>query len=231
MINAITDKCDAVVAVPEGKVRTLAKIVREYDEIYKNVFRTSDPGVYVACEKLDKVDMKGVSAKDTVKLARMLLCIPQGVQRMSADMEGLTETSLNLGILEMEDEGLRFSISIRSSVNTEKKAVENVIRAAVANAGGSVSISGEFPAWPLAKESPLMDLVASVYKEQTGKDPVIKATHGGLESGIFIDKLPGTDAVAMGPIATGAHSPEERVNVASVGRTYKLVCTVLERLK
>ena len=231
VINAITDKCDAVVAVPEGKVRTLAKIVREYDEIYKNVFRTSDPGVYVACEKLDKVDMKGVSAKDTVKLARMLLCIPQGVQRMSADMEGLTETSLNLGILEMEDEGLRFSISIRSSVNTEKKAVENVIRAAVANAGGSVSISGEFPAWPLAKESPLMDLVASVYKEQTGKDPVIKATHGGLESGIFIDKLPGTDAVAMGPIATGAHSPEERVNVASVGRTYKLVCTVLERLK
>ena len=231
VINAITDKCDAVVAVPEGKVRTLAKIVREYDEIYKNVFRTSDPGVYAACEKLGRVDMKGVSAKDTLRLTRMLLCIPQGVQRMSADMEGLTETSLNLGILEMEDTGLRFSISIRSSVNSEKAAVEQIIRAAVCNAGGEVEISGEYPAWPLAKESPLRELVASVYKEQTGKDAVIKATHGGLESGIFIDKLPGTDAVAMGPIAQGAHSPEERVNVVSVERTYRLICTVLERLK
>ena len=232
VINAITDKCDAVVVIPESRVRTLSNVVKETDEIYKNVFQTSDPGVYARYEKLKETEgMRGMSAKDTEKVIRMLLAIPQGVQRMSADIEGLTETSLNMGILEMEDQGLRFSISIRSSVNSEKKFVEQIIRSAVLNAGGSVEISGEFAAWPYVKESPLRDLVAEVYKEQTGKDAVIKATHGGLESGIFIDKIPGTDAVAMGPIASGAHSPEERVNVASVGRTYALLCEVLKRLK
>lgn len=230
-MNAIPSKVDAVAAIPAGKVKTLNKIVKAIDEAAKVEYQVVDPDVYVGCEKIDDQGLKGLSVKDTAKIVNMLLSVPYNVQRMSPSIPNLPETSANPAVINMKEKSVQFVASIRSASNTEKEAVFQRFRAAILPLGATVTTSGDFPAWPYVEKSPIRELVTAEYKAQTGNEPVIVATHGGLECGLFIDKIPGLDAVAMGALAEGAHTPKERVNIASVGRTFELLKTVLGKLK
>lgn len=227
--NVICPRCDAVVAVPAGKEEEFTSFVRKFDRIMKNELSVADGGVTLSCAAVS-----GTAAYDADASARMLhalLVMPQGVQVMSPDFPGLVQTSQNLGVITAEDDGLRFSLSIRSSVASEKEMLLQKVRAIVTFAGGTVSTRGDYPAWQYARQSPLRDTVMAAYKRVTGKDGVALAIHAGLECGLLAGKMPGLDAVSFGPELLDIHSPRERLDVASVERMYQLVCEILKNCR
>ena len=228
--NVITAKTTATVAVDEDKSAYFEKLIEEYDKIYKNEFASSDPGVYVTAEKT-VYKGEAVTAEDTERALRCLFVLPQGVQTMSVDIQGLPETSLNMGILKLEDNELKFNFSIRSSVGTKKEDLYNKVETLVTMCGGSVEPKNRYPEWAYRKESPVRDTALEAYRKIYGKEAVISATHGGLECGLFSEKMPGLDCVSFGPEMYDVHSVRERLNLPSAERIYKLVCLILEKLK
>ena len=171
-----------------------------------------------------------VTAADSRRVAEFLATVKNGVQAMSRHIEGLVETSLNLGVLELEEAALRATFSVRSSVGESKTALLADLEQTAAAFGGTYSSHGHYPAWEYREVSPLRDVMVAVYEEQTGEKPVVKAIHAGLECGLFSEKLPGLDAVSFGLRMRDIHTTRERLCISSTERTYAYLCRVLERL-
>ena len=150
---------------------------------------------------------------------------------MSMDIPGLVQTSLNLGVLRLEEHQAVATFAVRSSVPTEKAMLCNRIDCLSSLLGGETTYAGDYPAWEYKRDSKLRELVADVYEKQTGKKPVSEAIHAGLECGVFAGKLPGLDCVSLGPNMMDIQTPRERLEVASVERTWRLLCEVLRRAK
>ena len=156
---------------------------------------------------------------------------------MSHDIEGLVQTSLNLGILSTKEGNassgneVSFTFSVRSSISSQKGELIDKICCLMESLGGSVSCKGDYPAWEYRQESPLRDLMTSIYEKQYGKKPVINAIHAGLECGIFSDRLPGLDCVSFGPDIKDIHTPKETLDVESVQRTWNYILEILKELR
>ena len=225
--NVICSRCDAVVALPAGTGDDFAAFVREFDGILKNEYAVTDPGVTLTCTAASADT--AVSAERTATLLRTLVALPQGVEAMDTDFPGLVQTSLNMGVTKLDETGLRISFSIRSSIASRKMMLAQRVRAVITLAGGTVTEGGVYPGWQYKRESQFRDTLLAAYKDLTGKDGVVEATHGGLECGLLMEKLPGLDAVSVGPDLFDVHSVRERLNVASTERTYALVCELLRR--
>ena len=227
--NVICPSCTASVAVSEEDAPALARFVRNFEAVLQNEYAASDPGLTLAAAPC--APGAALDAADTARLLNLLFLLPQGVQARSLDIPGLTETSLNLGIVALEDDGLYFTESLRSSVETRKELLCRKIAALVSLAGGKLTERGRYPSWQYRRDSALRELVLSAWRDVSGTEGRIDATHGGLECGLFMGKLPGLDAVSFGPELHDVHSPRERADVASVGRTYALLCEILRRCK
>lgn len=160
-----------------------------------------------------------------------LCCAPNGVQAMSADIEGLVQTSLNQGILFCDDDCVHIRFSVRSSIESQKYMLINKLRCLTEKLGGSVSVSGVYPGWAYRKDSPLRELLVEVYKEQYGSEPVILAIHAGLECGLLLDKCPDLDCVSLGPQMSDIHTFREKLYIQSTQRTWKLLLETLRRIK
>ena len=225
--NVICARCDAVAAVPAGKEAEFEQFIREFDATLKNEYAGCDDGVTLECAKTAAVP--AVSAETTSVMLHTLLALPQGVQAMNVDFPGLVQTSLNLGVLCLAEDGLHFTYSIRSCIASQKEMLAQRVRAIVEFAGGTVSECSGYPGWQYARESKFRELVLGAYRDITGTEGKVEATHGGLECGLFIEKLPGLDAISLGPELHDVHSVCERLSVPSTGRVYELVCEVLKR--
>ena len=147
---------------------------------------------------------------------------------MNVDFPGLVQTSLNLGMMHMEDDGVHFTLSVRSCIATQKEMLLQRLRAILALGGGSVELRSAYPGWQYARQSQLRERVLLAYQEISGKPGRIEATHGGLECGLFIEKMPGLDAISFGPELQDIHSARERLSVPSTAQLYRLVCRILE---
>ncbi len=182
-----------------------------------------------------KVDMSLLSAKLlSVEASQNILALinelPNGVTRMSEDIEGLVETSLNMGILKLNDKAMNLTISVRSAKGEEKRKLIDKVTEIAASHGADVSVRGEYPAWEYRKDSRLRDVMCEVYKGMYGKDATIVTIHAGLECGIFSDKIEGLDCVSIGPDNHDIHTPEERLNLPSFNRVYEYLINVLKNL-
>lgn len=182
-----------------------------------------------SCEKSTSAQ-NPLCAADSEAVLALLNALPDGVQTMSADIEGLVQTSLNLGILKTETENVTMTFSVRSSVNAEKAALIAKLKALGEQYGATYSESGEYPAWEYQKHSRLRETMVRCFAAQYGREPVVEAIHAGLECGIFSDGLPGLDAVSFGPQMHDIHTSRERLEIGSVERTWKLLVSVLAAL-
>ena len=166
-----------------------------------------------------------MDAATTAAVLDLLTTVPNGIQSMSADIEGLVQTSLNLGILATEGDTLRASFAVRSSVGAEKAALLEKLATLA-----PCTTYGHYPAWEYRKESRLRDVMCAVWEQKYGEKPTVAAIHAGLECGLFCEKIDGLDAVSIGPNMWDVHTCRERLSVASTAKVYAYLCDVLKEL-
>ncbi len=227
--NAICNRCVAKVAVPAAQAAAFEQFLEKFAAVLKNEFAVTDPALSLTWKRGEA--SAALSARVTKTILHALLILPHGVQTMSPDFPGLVRTSLNLGIMKLQETGLKFSLLVRSALESEKELTVLKIRSVVDYAGGKTELRNSYPAWQYNRESRLKDLVLESYREATGKEGEITGTHGGLECGMFIGKIPGLDAVSYGPNLYDIHSERERLEVSSVEHLYDITCEILKRLK
>ncbi len=233
--NAIPRAAEAELVLcvsSQDEVRQLQKKVDELSGICQRELSRTDPNVRLELEAAEEISsVSAMTGEVTKKVVAALVSLPGGVQRMSADIEGLVQTSLNLGKLVTEEGKVLFSFAVRSSVETEKQELVNRMGCLMEMLGGTVACRGDYPAWEYRPDSPLRDLMMRVFEEQYGREPEIQAIHAGLECGLFAGKLPGLDCVSFGPDMKDIHTPKEAMDAESVRRTWEYILEVLRRLK
>ena len=164
-------------------------------------------------------------------LLYVLHMVPNGVIKDSMDIPGLVQTSLNLGILRLDENEATAVFSIRSSIESEKQELGARLRHCIEFLGGSYEEKGSYPGWEYRQESKLRDTMVSVYKTMYGEEPKVMAIHAGLECGLFSGKMEGLDCVSIGPNLYDIHSPKERLSISSTKRIYEFVIEVLKELQ
>ena len=173
---------------------------------------------------------KVIDAEGSKNILTLINEMPNGVMRMMEDIEGLVETSLNMGILALDSKALNLTISVRSAKGAEKAKLLNTIKDIAQKHGAAVSVRGEYPAWEYRKESHLRDVMCKVYSDMYGKDATVVTIHAGLECGIFSDKMDGLDCVSIGPDNKDIHTPDERLSLSSFDRVYEYIINVLKNI-
>ena len=249
--NAIPNKAEAYVGIDPENVDNFVKSAEKNEKILRHELENTDPELVVKVEtdlsddlgsynNADDVqnDMYGrtminrvMTEKSSDIVIRSLMMMPNGIQKMSNDIEGLVQTSLNLGILNTTEDEVTASFSVRSSVQSEKENLIDQLRCVSVSAGGSLEVQGDYPAWEYRHDSPLRDIMVDVFEEQYGRKPVIQAIHAGVECGLFAGKMPGLDCVSFGPDMKNIHTSRESMDVASVQRTWRYTLGILEKLK
>ncbi len=174
--------------------------------------------------------VRALSQADTEKAIRFIQEVPNGVQAMNPDLPDQVQTSLNLGRLRLDKGALALTFSLRSSVGEEKERLAAKLQSLCAKYGAEFGRRGDYPGWAYRRDSRLRDTMVRVFREQYGKDPVVETIHAGLECGLLAEKLPGLDAVSMGPDMEEIHSARERLSIPSVRRTWDYVLAVLAEL-
>lgn len=229
--NAIPRSCIAEILVPDENVNLVKGIVDNLNDAFAGELACADPEVQVLCEDQGNQIADILDYISVNKVIYYLRTVPNGVIHMSQVMQGLVETSLNLGIMELRDEELHTVTSVRSSVGSRKEDLAKRVSAVIEMAGGEVEIQGDYPAWEYRQNSPLRDLVSEVYEDLYQEKPIFDAIHAGLECGLFSGKLPGLDCVSFGPENLDIHTPKERLNIASTGRVWDFIVELLRRAK
>ena len=222
--NAIPRATSAKVVTTPAAIEAMTKGAAAI----KNEFAITDPEMEIVITNEGNVVVDGVNAAQSERFIQLLQCMPNGVQTMSHDIEGLVETSLNLGILNVLDDEIKYSCSLRSSVDSAKNALIRKVLMVAKAFGCQTSIHGEYPAWEYLRESSFRDEMVKIYTDMYGEAPIVETIHAGVECGLLASKLPGLDAVSIGPEMYDIHTPKERLSIASTERVYNYVRKVIE---
>ena len=225
--NAIPRSCQATLVAMGIRLERINEIA---EQLQKEIRETYDePEATVQAFDVDALGGNSLTTEATAKVISLLCAVPNAIQAMSRDIEGLVQTSLNLGIAKL---GERFSatFSVRSSVNSEKVELLNQLKKICEFHGGTYSQMGDYPAWEYKKDSPLRDTMVRIYAEMFGKEPQVLAIHAGLECGILGEKLPGLDCVSIGPQMHDIHTSREKLEIESTERTWNFLLEVLKAL-
>ena len=208
---------------------TEAVVLRVQKEL-ETELADKDPLVKVEISFSEPAERRCMDEEDSGRVAAFLNSIPHGVQAMSGAMEGLVETSLNLGILSCKEGKLHGGISVRSSLESAKNALILKLRSIAFLAGISVEETGDYPGWAYRKDSPLRDKMTEVYERMYHRKPEIRAIHAGLECGLFSGKIENLDCVSIGPDMKNIHTTEEELSISSTERVWEFLINLLEEL-
>lgn len=229
--NAIPRECAADILLPEESVELVTESIRSLETVFKKEFVSSDPEVAILVEDKGHTTESVLDYGSVNKVIYYLRSIPNGVQNMSQIMKGLVETSLNLGILELKEDMLTATTSLRSSIKSRKEDLCDRVTSLVEMLGGEITAEGDYPAWEYRIESSLRPQVEKVYEELYHKKPVFETIHAGLECGILSEKIPDLDCVAFGPDIYDIHTPKERLSISSTGRVWDFLVAFLSKAK
>lgn len=229
--NAIAFSCQAEITVPADKAEEVKNKIQETFAIVAEEYKVTDPNAAIRIEETADTACAALKAKDTAAVIQALLHMPSGIQRMNPEIEGLVQTSLNLGILRTNEDSVDLSYAVRSASEHEKQFLIDKMNDLAVLLGGSTEITGPYPGWEYRADSRLRDVLVDTYRELYGKDPVVEGIHAGLECGLFASKMGEIDAVSLGPQMEGIHTVNEVLSISSVQRTWELVTKALAALK
>lgn len=242
--NAIPIYAKALIAVSKERKDQIKANIDKLQEDFRKQYGATDPDGYVKCsevEPADRNDMQSClqntkkeillfSKERTRQIIDFLCEVPNGVQSMCTEMPELPQTSLNLGIMKGEADGIHFDFSLRSSVSAEKKELCDKVCEIIDKYEGTYELGGDYPAWEYKADSALREHLVRVYEKQYGKLPEVLSIHAGLECGILASKKPGLDCVSVGPDILDIHTTRERLSISSVQRVWKFLVEALETL-
>ncbi|MEE1053996.1 MAG: aminoacyl-histidine dipeptidase [Acutalibacteraceae bacterium] len=204
---------------------------KKYIDVIANEIcdREKDFCAEILTEKTDKHRVFADDIKN--KIIFTLLCVPNGVMQMSADIEGLVETSLNLGILNTTDKGVVMHFALRSNKQSALVFLQEKLEAFFKAQNLPYEAFGHYPPWEYNESSKLRRIYIDVYTEQNGTEPKVEAIHAGLECGVFASAIKDFDCIAIGPALYDVHTVNEKLSISSTENLYKLIIKMLEELK
>lgn len=225
--NAIPSFCQVTMVALGMYIERINDIAEQLQkEIRENY---DEPGAIVRGDDVDALGGNALTTEDSAKVIALMNALPNGIQAWSQDIDGLVQTSLNMGVATLSDE-LQLTFALRSSVNQEKEDLKKKVEEVAAFYGASCTHKGDYPAWEYKKDSDLRDTMVRVYEEMYGKKPGVFAIHAGLECGLLSEKLPGLDCVSLGPQAYDIHTPRERLNIASTQRFWQYLQELMKNM-
>ena len=240
--NVIPTVCEAVICADDYS--KLEWGVEEIRRILKAEYSVSDPGIEISIAETT-CDREPTTKESTDRIIALLMCIPNGVYLMDPSMAGLVQTSLSLGVLRTVAANEENSVQIagrktdyvetvsciRSSIDSQKEVLVDKIRYLSKALGGSIDVSGDYPGWAYRENSPLRDVMTCVFEDLYNRKPELGSVHCGLECGILCGKMENLDCISIGPDMPDVHTPNERMSISSVERTFKLIVNTLAALE
>lgn len=229
--NAIPREANITIATNEP-VSKLDELVEGFLNIVKKELGASDTDVKIGYSIDDENvrDYNIISKGCYNGIYAITQAVPNGVIAMSQSIPGLTETSTNLGILEINDNSLNATYLLRSSIDSRKQELLDRMKFILASANIPYTEGSSYPGWPFNPNSPLQSEMSDLWEKMFGKKPVITAIHGGLECGLLCDKVPGIDIVSLGPDNIDIHTPQEHMGIASAERVFHFLTTFISSL-
>ena len=227
--NAITREADAELLVED--INSVKACAEKLQKGFREEYAGTDEGITVEITDLGVASAKALHPTSREKVLFFLMEVPFGIQKMSGSIDGLVETSTNIGIVKLGEDEFLGSSSVRSSVEAAGAALSDKICYLTEFLGGEYTVQGAYPAWEYRKDSPLRDQMVEVYEEMYGEKPNVVAIHAGLECGLFYKKIEGLDCVSLGPNMKDIHTSEEVLDIASTESVWKYLVKVLESLK
>ena len=225
--NAIPRSCEVTMVALGMYIERINDIAQQLQNEIREQY--DEPDAVVRGDDVDALGGNALTTECTAKVIALLNGVPNGVQAWSKDIEGLVQTSLNLGIAELDEE-LKLIFAVRSSVNAQKQELMEKLETIAGFHGAGFSRAGDYPAWEYKADSRLRDTMVAVYRRMFDKEPEVIAIHAGLECGLLSEKLPGLDCVSIGPEMHDIHTSRERLGIASVERTWNFIMEVLRSL-
>jgi dipeptidase D len=239
--NAIPATAVAELIVPASETDKLIKSLAASLSDIRGELEVKDPDVAIKLQDKElsakelsselqsqaEEEASAISREDTLKLLSMITVMPDGVQAMSASVEGLVETSLNLGVMTTEEDTVTLEQSVRSSVESSKEHLLKKLEIIATSYGAGITINSRYPGWKFNPDSKLRDHMVKVYRDLYGKDPKIEAIHAGLECGLLSEKIEGLDSISIGPDMKDIHSTNEKLSVKSTANVWEYLKAVL----
>jgi len=227
--NAIPRESYAVITVPEANLAEFEAFLKEQNTIISDEIKVVDPELEISLEATSTPSE--VFTKDSQNtITNLVLALPNGVIRMSNEMEGLTETSTNLAIVVSKDNVVKIACLLRSSVDSAKEQLSETFESVCSLAGATVKFEGAYPGWKPNPDSPILATMLKGYETQFGKIPEIKAIHAGLECGLLGGVYPNWDMISFGPTIRFPHSPDEKVKIDTVQKFWEFLVETLKNV-
>ncbi|MEQ9720623.1 beta-Ala-His dipeptidase [Yersinia alsatica] len=227
--NAIPREGSVTLAIAADKVDQLKSLSQDYLATLKNELSAVEKNLTIVLEPAS-TEAKALTKETQQRLVALLNATPNGVIRMSDAVKGVVETSLNVGVVTMNENEAEIICLIRSLIDSGKDYVVSMLTAIGQLAGAETSPKGGYPGWQPDPSSPVMALVRETYEKLFNKTPNIMVIHAGLECGLFKKPYPDMDMVSIGPTMTGPHSPDEQVHIESVGQYWQLLTALLKAI-
>jgi len=227
--NAIPRECFTAIRLSSTQVKDAVSYIDDFLNTVKIEYKISEPNLNISVSEI-KSRSKVFDKQTAMNLINSLYAVPNGVIKMSADIENLVETSTNLAVITTKGKAVDIILSQRSSLETEKKDISNSISVLFKLAKADVMQVDSYPGWNPNIDSPILGIIKNVYTELFETEPDVKAIHAGLECGIISERYPEMDMISFGPTIMGAHSPDERVQITTVNKFWHLLINVLKNI-
>lgn len=228
-MNAIPREADAVIAINTSDKKKVEDLIEKWNDILKNELRGKDDKVQVIVSEIKQDSTIVFDEQSKLTAISTLIMFPNGIMSMSHAIEGLVESSVNLGVLSTTETSVTFECAPRSSIGSLKQAINNQFTSLAYLVGAELVIDSDYPEWQYNPDSNLRTHFEKVYKDMFKKDSEVVAIHAGVECGLFKEKLPDLDMISIGPDMADVHTPNEHVSISSIQRTYSYLVEVLNR--
>ena len=226
--NSIAPFANAVIMTQEAD--KVAELLNNTANVLKEEYSVTDPQLTIKVNCEGEGSTLACDDATTQMLINVLNFIPDGVVKMSNDIRGLVQTSLNLGVTELAEKTFAATYLIRSSSQSEKEYLTDKVGKMTEYFGGTYELKGVYPAWEFKKNSAIRDMLCESYKMLFNKDASVETMHAGVECGIMAAKIDGLDCVSFGPDIIDIHTVKEKLDIASTQRTWELITDVLKQL-
>lgn len=227
--NAIPREASAIITIPADGLDEMKQLVADYEDLFIREFDGVEDNISFTAEDVECPKTELPEDTQDFLIHAITLC-PHGVYRMIPEMPDIVETSNNLAMIGMDNNQITVMCLTRSSVESRKEELRQIIQSAFALAGAETEFTGSYPGWKPNLHSHILEVMKDVYQKEFGTTPRIITIHAGLECGIIGRNYPGMDMISFGPTIEHPHSPDERVNIATVQKFYHFLLATLKQL-